>query len=198
MQQIVSDMFSLGIPLAEAIARPILVYVFLLVALRLAGKRELAQVNSFDLVVLLTLSNLLQNAGLGSDNSVLGGWIGSASLLGVNYLVVRLLFNHPKVGRIVEGSTTTLVEDGKILYDNLEKELISYEDLIEAIHRQGVEEVRDVRRCAISPTGAIDVFEKHPTELEQMEQEEQAVLSRLDEVLRRMAAIESRLGEART
>lgn len=198
MHRVISDMFTLGAPLAESIARPVLVYIFLVVALRLAGKRELAQVNSFDLVVLLTLSNLLQNAGIGADTSVLGGWIGAASLLIINYLVVRLLFGHPKIGRLVEGSTTTLIDDGKILYDNLEKELITYEEVIEAIHRQGVEEVGDVRRCEISPTGAIDVFERHPTELEQMQATEQAVMGRLDELLQRMSALESRLAEAKT
>lgn len=70
---------------------------------------------------------------------------------------------------------------------------MTYEDLIEAIHRQGVEDVRQVQRCELSPTGAIGVFQKHPTELDQMQKTEQAVLGRLDELLRRMAAIENRL-----
>jgi uncharacterized membrane protein YcaP (DUF421 family) len=193
MRQIVHDMFTLGTPFLEFVIRPVLVYVFLVVALRLAGKRELAQVNSFDLVVLLTISNLLQNAGIGPDTSVLGGWIASASLLAANYLVVRLLFRHPRVGRLIEGLPTVLVEDGRVVYENLHKELLSEDDLIAAIHAQGVEEVRDVRRCEISPNGAIAVFQKHPTEIEQLDQEEQAVIGRLEELLRRTAAIEQRL-----
>src|ERR1700730_7483407 len=83
------DMFVLGLPLAEKILRPIVVYAFLVISLRLSGKRELVQLNPFDLVVLLTLSNTVQNAIIGDDNSVSGGIIGATSLLAVNYLVVR-------------------------------------------------------------------------------------------------------------
>ncbi len=98
-------MFVLAIPLAEKILRPIVVYFFLVIGLRLAGKRELAQLNPFDLVVLLTLSNTVQNAIIGDDNSVTGGIIGAATLLLVNYLVVRFLYRHEKLDRIVEGDT---------------------------------------------------------------------------------------------
>src|SRR5471030_1587342 len=102
------DMFVLGLPLAEKIVRPILVYVFLIVGLRLAGKRELAQLNPFDLVVLLTLSNAVQNAIIGEDNSVTGGVIGASTLLLVNYAVVRFLYGHERIDRIVEGSSDVL------------------------------------------------------------------------------------------
>ncbi|HEY6327762.1 MAG TPA: DUF421 domain-containing protein, partial [Blastocatellia bacterium] len=78
-----ADMFHLGLPLIEKILRPIIVYAFLIIGLRLAGKRELAQLNPFDLVVLLTLSNTVQNAIIGDDNSVSGGLIGAATLLGI-------------------------------------------------------------------------------------------------------------------
>src|ERR1041384_1383661 len=90
------DMVSLGVPVLEKILRPVVVYVFLVVSLRLAGKRELAQLNPFDLVVLLTLSNTVQNAIIGDDNSVTGGVIGASTLPVVNYLVVRFLFDHEK------------------------------------------------------------------------------------------------------
>src|SRR5260370_2775528 len=89
------DMFVLGLPLAEKIFRPIIVYAFLVVSLRLSGKRELLQLNPFDLVVLLTLSNTVQNAIIGEDNSVLGEIIGATSLLSTNTLVVRSLYAHP-------------------------------------------------------------------------------------------------------
>src|SRR5436190_10590414 len=91
------DMFVLGLPVAEKIIRPILVYLFLVAGLRLAGKRELAQLNPFDLVVLLTLSNTVQNAIIGDDNSVTGGLIGAATLLIVNHVVVRILFANEKL-----------------------------------------------------------------------------------------------------
>src|SRR5437763_9828004 len=97
------DMFALGLPVAEKVLRPVLVYAFLIVGLRLAGKRELAQLNPFDLVVLLTISNTVQNAIIGSDDSVTGGVIGAATLLVVNHVVVRYLYAHERLGRLVEG-----------------------------------------------------------------------------------------------
>src|ERR1043165_7901507 len=97
------DMFALGLPLGEKMIRPVAIYVFLIVGLRLAGKRELAQLNPFDLVVLLTLSNTVQNAIIGDDNSVTGGVIGATTLLMVNHYVVRYLYGHEKLDRLVEG-----------------------------------------------------------------------------------------------
>src|SRR5467141_3881469 len=97
METALHHMFALGLPVAEKILRPIVVYVFLIAGLRLAGKRELAQLNPFDLVVLLTLSNTVQNAIIGNDNSITGGIIGAATLLAINYLVVRFLYGHKKL-----------------------------------------------------------------------------------------------------
>src|ERR1043165_9007925 len=89
--QIWANMFGLGLPVLEKVLRSGLVYLFMVVGLRLFGKRELAQTNTFDLIVLLTLSNTLQNAIIGEDNSVTGGVIGAISLLVLNYMVVRFL-----------------------------------------------------------------------------------------------------------
>src|SRR5205807_8003511 len=102
MTETLRHMFLLGLPIAEKVLRPIVVYVFLIVGLRLAGKRELAQLNPFDLVVLLTISNTVQNAIIGDDNSVTGGVIGAATLLIVNHFVVRFLYDHDKLERFVE------------------------------------------------------------------------------------------------
>src|SRR6185436_5050429 len=98
----------------EKILRPILVYCFLIISLRLAGKRELAQLNPFDLVVLLTLANTVQNAIIGNDNSVSGGIIGATTLLGLNYMVVRFLYSHEKLDHVIEGDATVLIEDGQL------------------------------------------------------------------------------------
>src|SRR5438874_2604476 len=117
------DMFFLGLPVAEKIFRPVIVYVFLIVGLRVAGKRELAQLNPFDLVVLLTLSNTVQNAIIGEDNSVTGGVLGAATLLIVNYLVVRFLFGHERLDRLVEGEAAVLIENGTLRPDVLRAEL---------------------------------------------------------------------------
>src|SRR5947209_14038059 len=95
-----SDMFVLGLPIAEKILRPIVVYFSLVIGLRLAGKRELAQLNPFDLIVLLMLSNTVQNAIIGEDNSVTGGLIGAATLLAVNHVVVRYLYSHERMDRL--------------------------------------------------------------------------------------------------
>src|SRR6202158_5434929 len=104
------DMFVMGLPLAEKILRPIIVYAFLVVSLRLFGKRELVQLNPFDLVVLLTLSNTVQNAIIGNDNSLSGGLLGATSLLATNYLVVRFLYGHIKLDQLVEGDADLLIE----------------------------------------------------------------------------------------
>src|SRR5712692_3262657 len=109
-----TDMFILTLPLLEKILRPIFVYAFLVIGLRLAGKRELAQLNPFDLVVLLTLSNTVQNAIIGEDNSVTGGLIGAATLLLVNYFVVRYLYSHERLDRVVEGRVEVVVGSGGV------------------------------------------------------------------------------------
>src|SRR2546428_11784428 len=129
MHDIWKDMFVLGLPLLEKIIRPVIVYAFLVISLRLSGKRELVQLNPFDLVVLLTLSNTVQNAIIGEDNSVLGGIIGATSLLVTNYLVVRFLYDPRKLDQLVEGPADVLVEDGMVHHDRLRNELITLPEL---------------------------------------------------------------------
>src|ERR1039458_4252631 len=119
------DIFVVGAPVVEKVLRPVLVYAFLVVALRVFGKRELAQLNPFDLVVLLSLSNTVQNAIIGNDNSLSGGLIGAFALLVVNYLVVRFLFRHRRLDEILEGAPTVLVEHGCVKQDALAKELLT-------------------------------------------------------------------------
>src|SRR5438093_5380513 len=131
------DMFFLGLPIAEKILRPIVVYGFLIVGLRLAGKRELAQLNPFDLVVLLTISNTVQNAIIGDDNSVTGGVIGAATLLLVNHWVVRFLYGHERLDQLIEGAADVLIDNGVIQMDRLRKELITQGELEAAAHKQG-------------------------------------------------------------
>src|SRR6266478_10018640 len=135
MHEIGKDMFVLAVPILEKSLRAICVYVFLIGGLRLAGKRELAQLNPFDLVVLLTLSNTVQNAIIGEDNSVTGGLIGAATLLIVNYAVVRFLYGHDKLEQLVEGAPDVLIENGVIQRDRLRKELITVQELEAAAHK---------------------------------------------------------------
>jgi uncharacterized membrane protein YcaP (DUF421 family) len=162
MHEIWTNMFVLGVPLAEKILRPIIVYIFLIVGLRLSGKRELAQLNPFDLIVLLTLSNTVQNAIIGNDNSVIGGIIGAASLLAVNYLVVRFLYDHRKIDQLVEGRADVLIEDGKIHEHKLKRELITKEELAAAARKQGFDSLADVRQCVLEPGGTLSFTAKKP------------------------------------
>src|SRR6266850_6767371 len=132
-----THMFALNLPLAEKMLRPTIVYVFVVVMLRIFGKRELAQLNPFDLVVLLSVSNTVQNAIIGEDNSVIGGLIGAATLFAMNYLVVRFLFKHRRLDQIFEGTSTVLIENGKLRPLALAKELITISELTSVAHRQG-------------------------------------------------------------
>ncbi len=156
------SMFDLGVPLLEKVIRPILVYVFLIVGLRVAGKRELAQLNPFDLVVLLTLSNTVQNAIIGNDNSLTGGVVGAFSLLALNYLVVRFLFRHRRLDQLFEGTPTTLVENGRIVKHALAKELLTRSELMTVLHRQGFDSLEEVERCVLEPGGTFYVQRKVP------------------------------------
>src|SRR3954451_11349740 len=118
-------MFHLSVPVAEKVLRPMIAYAFLVVGLRLFGKRELAQLNPFDLVVLLSLSNTVQNAIIGDDTSLIGGLIGALALFTTNYLVIRFLFKHRRLDQWIEGKPTVLVEDGRLVTRNLARELLT-------------------------------------------------------------------------
>jgi len=150
-------MFVPELSVAEKIIRPILVYLFLVLVLRLAGRRELAQLNSFDLVVLMMLANTVQNATIGNDNSLVGGLIGVSALLLVNYVVVRLLYVRPRLDRLVEGGPTLLIKDGKVLRRNLAKEAISEGQLMEAVRKQGLATVGQVAEAVLETGGVISV-----------------------------------------
>jgi uncharacterized membrane protein YcaP (DUF421 family) len=163
MHDIWKDMFVMGLPLAEKVLRPIFVYAFLVVSLRLSGKRELVQLNPFDLVVLLTLSNTVQNAIIGEDNSVLGGIIGATSLLATNYLVVRFLYDHRKLDQIVEGRADVLVEDGKVRTERLKRELITKAQLEAAARKQGFASLSEVQQCVLEPGGTLTFLAKKPS-----------------------------------
>jgi uncharacterized membrane protein YcaP (DUF421 family) len=179
-------MFSLGLPWAEKVLRPVFVYAFLIVGLRLAGKRELAQLNPFDLVVLLTLSNTVQNAIIGEDNSVIGGVIGASTLLAVNYMLVRFLSRHDKLERFVEGEPDVLIENGVITEDCLEREAISVLELEAAAHKQGFASLDDIDKAVLDPNGSIAFFSKKPNP-DTMRHEE--ILKRLDQMTAQLAAL---------
>ena len=162
MHDIWKDMFVLTLPVLEKILRPMVVYAFLVVGLRLSGKRELVQLNPFDLVVLLTLSNTVQNAIIGDDNSVTGGLIGATSLLIVNYLVVRFLYNHRSLDQLIEGRADVLIEDGKVKTRHLRRELITMAQLEAAARKQGFDSLGEVQQCVLEPGGTISFIGRKP------------------------------------
>ena len=180
MHETWKDMFVLGLPLAEKILRPIFVYAFLVISLRLSGKRELVQLNPFDLVVLLTLSNTVQNAIIGDDNSVSGGIIGATSLLVVNYLVVRFLYGHKRLDQLVEGSADVLIENGAVDLVRLKKELISPNQLEAAARKQGFESLEEVQKCILEPGGTLTFVGKKPATDDMRHQEVVERLEKLD------------------
>jgi uncharacterized membrane protein YcaP (DUF421 family) len=177
-----------GEPWLEKVLRPILVYVFLVAFLRVFGKRELAQLNPFDLVVLLSLSNTVQNAIIGDDNSVAGGLVGAFTLLAVNYVVVRFLFKHRRLDQIFEGKPAVLIEDGKVRRAEMARELLTQSELMTVLHRQGFAKIADVQRCVIEPGGGFYVQAKEPQPAERQHAE---VMARLEELSRQIQGLKA-------
>jgi uncharacterized membrane protein YcaP (DUF421 family) len=186
--KLAADMFALSLPIAEKIIRPTVVYIFLIVGLRLAGKRELAQLNTFDLVVLLTLSNTVQNAIIGEDNSVTGGLIGAATLLILNYTLVRFLYYHDRLDRIVEGEPELILEHGELKMDKLKQELISRAELEIAAHKQGFSSLDEIDRAVLDPGGGFCFFAKKPTADDSRHAD---IMTRLDELSAQLTALQA-------
>jgi uncharacterized membrane protein YcaP (DUF421 family) len=181
-------MFVLGLPWAEKLLRPIFVYAFLIVGLRLAGKRELAQLNPFDLVVLLTLSNTVQNAIIGDDNSVTGGIVGASTLLLVNYVLVRFLSRHETLERLIEGEPDVLIENGVITPECLQREAISVLELEAAAHKQGFASLDEIEKAVLDPNGSIAFFGKKPN-ADTIRHD--AIVKRLDQITAQLAALKA-------
>ena len=188
--QIIADMFTLGLPILEKILRPIIVYIALIVGLRLAGKRELAQLNTFDLVVLLTLSNTVQNAIIGNDNSVSGGLIGAATLLVVNYVVVRFVYGNGKIEALVEGTEDVLIENGLVNPQALKRNMISLQELEIAAHRQGFNSLDEIERATLEPEGGVAFISRRPQPEEARHLE---LLARLDQMAGQISALQTEI-----
>jgi uncharacterized membrane protein YcaP (DUF421 family) len=188
-----SDMFILGLPVLEKVLRPLIVYGILIAGLRVAGKRELAQLNPFDLVVLLTLSNTVQNAIIGDDNTVTGGLIGAATLLVVNYFAVRFLYGHNRLERLLEGDPDLLVDKGKVLQGHCKDELITLSELEAAAHRQGFGSLEDVERAVLEPGGTLSFIAKVPTVEDTRHGE---IIDRLERLIRDLAELRAKPSSA--
>jgi uncharacterized membrane protein YcaP (DUF421 family) len=182
-----SDLVYPGVPLIEKVIRPLIVYVALLVLIRLFGKRELAQLNPYDLIVLLTISNTVQNAIIGNDNSVTGGLIGALTLLAANFIVVRFLYKHERIDRLVEGNATTLIENGQVRKDRLDAELITMAELEAACHRQGFESLESVDHAVLEPGGTLAFFGRKPSDDSRRQQDLLVHLEEIKQLLRARA-----------
>jgi len=183
---IFQSMFHLPLPILEKLARPVIVYLVLVALLRLFGKRELAQLNPFDLVVLLSLSNTVQNAIIGDDNSVTGGVIGAFGLLAINWLVVRVLFRSRRLTRALEGRSALLIRNGQIDLKAMRRESLTREELLAVVHRQGFEGFHSVRKCELEPNGTFYVEAYEPSVDDKRHNE---LLARIDALAKEVAAL---------
>ncbi len=151
------DLISLGTPPLIIVLRCLIVYLFLLVALRLTGKRQLGQFTPFDFVVLLIISNAVQNAMIGPDTSLVGGLIGAATLFALNYGLALLSYRFNIFGRELQGVPTLLVNDGHILSPNLRRERIDPDDVLMAMREHGVTDLADVKQAVLETDGTISI-----------------------------------------
>ncbi|HEY5039958.1 MAG TPA: YetF domain-containing protein [bacterium] len=156
-----SHLWIPDIPISEKILRSVIIYLFILLAFRFTGKRQVGQLTPFDLVVLLIISNVVQNAVIGNDNSLGGGLLGAVTILALNYLIVELTFRFKPFRRIMEGEPTLLVHNGKVLRDSMHREKISMDDLEAAMRRSGVASVERVHFAVLEENGQISVIPKN-------------------------------------
>jgi len=157
LASISDDLFTSGVPLLEKGIRTIAVYLGILLLLRLAGKRDLAQLNSFDLVVLLLLSNVVQNAVIGNDDSLTGGLVGAVVLIAANGALVRVVQRSDTAVRLFEGTPEVLVRRGRVDVGALRRLGLRSADVRAAVRRQGASTLAEVEEASLAPGGAIVV-----------------------------------------
>lgn len=185
-------MFGFDIPATEKIVRTLVVYLGLAIIMRLAGKRQLAQLNSFDLIVMLLVSNVVQNAIIGPDNSVAGGLLGAAVLVGFNAVMERLSMLSQRMTTIFEGTPTTLVSDGRIVEGQILRVGLRDPVVVSALRHQGANAVEDVRLATMEPGGSISVELTRDAESATYGELRQAVLDLQRHLDERLAALERR------
>ena len=142
----------------QIIGSTLTVYLFIIIAIRLFGKKELAQLSVVDLVFILLISNAVQNAMVGPDATLTGGLVAASTLFVINYLLKYLQYRFPRFRKVVEGETMMLVYKGKILFPNLKKAQISEDELMEALRGHGVAAVSKVDLAVLEVDGSISVL----------------------------------------
>jgi uncharacterized membrane protein YcaP (DUF421 family) len=157
------DMFSEQVPILEKVLRTVLIYLLIAVLLRLTGKRGLAGMNTLDIVVIVLLSNVVQNAVIGNDNSVTGGTIGAVTLVAVNALINRAAAANSTMSRVLDGSETTVISDGKVLEPAVRRLGLRRSEIDRAVHVQNGDELEQVQTGLLSPDGQL-VLQLKPSE----------------------------------
>ena len=156
-------MFNVHLPvLLEIVARTAIVYVLLLAGVRLAGKREIGQITPFDLVVLLLVSNAVQNAMTGPDTSVTGGFVAASTLLVLNFGVALVRMRSRRFQRWVEGVPVVLVAHGEIQHRSLLRERITPDDLMAVLREHEVQELERVEMAMLEIDGTVSVIRCEP------------------------------------
>lgn len=184
------SIFGLDLPVWEKILRAVLIYVFLVVALRLAGKRELAQLNTLDFVVLLAVANAVQNGLIGNDDSVTGAWLGAGVLFALNGGFAFVLYRQARLRRLVEGTPTVLIRDGVLDRAALRRESLDEPELQDAIEEAGVFTYADVEFAKLTTGGKIVV---EPKTDDQSAARYAELTRRLDDLTAAVARIEAAL-----
>jgi uncharacterized membrane protein YcaP (DUF421 family) len=154
-------MFVEQIPVAEKILRTALVYALIVVLFRLTGKRGLASLNTFDFIVLFLLSNVVQNAIIGDDQSLTGGAVGATTLVAVNAVVNRVATASPRAARVLEGSPTTVIENGRILDAAIRRLGLQRGELDHAVRTQNGDDISEIEDGRLAPGGHLVLTLKH-------------------------------------
>jgi uncharacterized membrane protein YcaP (DUF421 family) len=152
------DLWILQVPVMEKVLRAAVGYAFLLIAFRVLGRRELGRLTDFDLVVVLVVANVMQNAMIGEDTSLTGGLIGAATVLGLNVMIGAAVYASRRVERLVDGDPIIIVADGRLLRPRLRRELITENEVLAAARNAGIQQLADVRLAILESTGEINVF----------------------------------------
>ena len=153
-----SELWSVPLPISEKVLRAAVGYLFLLVAFRVLGRRQLGQLTNFDLVVVLVVANVLQNAMIGDDSSLMGGLIGAGTVLGLNAFVAAAVFASRHVEQLVDGDPIVIARNGQLLPGPLRRELITENEVLAAARHAGIEDLAGVRLAILETNGEISVF----------------------------------------
>jgi uncharacterized membrane protein YcaP (DUF421 family) len=181
-------MFVEQIPLAEKVLRTVLVYALIALLFRVAGKRGMANLNTFDFVVIFLLSNVVQNAVIGNDTSLTGGVVGAVTLVAVNAVVARAVASNARAARLFDGHSTTVIRDGHVVGRALRHLGLRRSELDHAVRLQNGDDVAQVQRGSLEPGGQLVVTLKRS--------EQSATKADIAEVTARLSRIEELLGAA--